>query len=1246
MKRILASLLAMCMLLGMCSGIVVAKDSESLLCWTADGIKRYMQSENPPEVKENNIELAAARNDYESGQIVVRSDAQELDVQSVEFSDLVNENGMISKENCSYHFALYELNIPTNDGGQHDFGTAGQPLYQKSEMCDPLSNAQSIHVEKGKNQPIYVKVYVPEQTVPGTYNGFATVKTSLGDVKVPISIEVFSAVIPELKDAKFTYFNWMTDIAQGYYTAWNAFTTYYDIQDVKADGSDFTPEFYEVLDNWGQIVTEHRQNMVMISTTALLDAANSKVDEAGNYTFDWTLFDKYVDAWLRYGITRFTGIHYGYHNKDVMLERDQDGNAVFVWKPYTDQTVGYDMNKDQWYRQYLSALAQHLEEFDITKYPQFAGTENQTLFDIWCQHLYDEPTNTRLWEYYAKVTDQYLVNSQGKQVKILDADMTGATQGKPYVDYLDIHVPQEGFVPGKENFYQNEMHSGKEFWTYVCIGPGKPWLNRFVNQPDTTYPLLFWYNAQVKANGYLHWGMNVWNVGPFADGDSYMVYPDKEGKTLMKSIRYEAQRDGVEDWELAQLARNTNDEMTQQLLNMSVTHPNGAYVKNIDEYRQMRYALLQLASGIIPEKLPEIDSGAMVAPEAPAGAYYVDNLDSRIVYTGMEVYQHSSETESYKKSVHFQNYKGEMGTEGGSAELAFTGTGIEFMSEKRSNKGDIKVQLYDAKNDLIEEKVVSCLANDVKPFYIAYSKTGLPYGDYKIKLTNIRTANGMDQTQFLVDAFIVHTMREDGTSDVCKIKTSKPMNGILKVLVNGKEIISGDSVDFGENVDIITIPNTGYYCKNLNINGVPVGIYGDHYTIKKIDKDVVIGASFHEIKGEYEPAENLAFQKPVTASGLDTANGYTKEGAVDGVKNGDADKKHKWSSNQNAYTEDSWLTVDLGNVYMINKVALSWPSEAMAQFAPAKYMIQVSETGEEDSFQTVFRQNEKISGEDNVHIFEPVKAKYVRLYVPKDPNATWNAYEFNELEVYEYRTSINDKSHLQAEIEKAKELVESQYTEESWAKMQAVLDEAILCELDFYASVEEIQQAADRLAEAISQLEVVPETYHISLQVNEEKMGKVSIEPDQETYTEGTKVVVSAVPSSEEYEFVRWLEVSEVDGKETVVPIQGATAKYEFVVQKDCILRAEFREVENHTDNPPNQGGTDENTDSGNSGNGNTNPGNSEGGNSENGKPNESQEHAVQTGDQINVGLWITLLGCFMTIGVSILGIRRKNILK
>ena len=75
MKRILASLLAMCMLLGMCSGIAVAKDSESLLCWTADGIKRYMQSENPPEVKENNIELAAARNDYESGQIVVRSDA-------------------------------------------------------------------------------------------------------------------------------------------------------------------------------------------------------------------------------------------------------------------------------------------------------------------------------------------------------------------------------------------------------------------------------------------------------------------------------------------------------------------------------------------------------------------------------------------------------------------------------------------------------------------------------------------------------------------------------------------------------------------------------------------------------------------------------------------------------------------------------------------------------------------------------------------------------------------------------------------------------------------------------------------------------------------------------------------------------------------------------------------------------------------------------------------------------------------
>lgn len=1070
-RRIVSWLLAWSIILAVCPMLAVsAQEPSDLISWTDNGFKRYAQTEAAPDELPQSISLEAARNEYERGQIVVRSDVQNFTITAVEFTSLQKAGGgEIAAENLAYHFALYEVNIPTDHCGMPwQPSMQGKPLYAKDAMCDALSNAASIDVAKGCNQPIYLEAYVPADTEPGLYKGMVTVKTSLGDFQKELTVQAYSATVPALKDAGFTYFNWMTDIAQGYYTEWNAFTSYYDIEDVNADGTDFTKDFYDILNNWAKIAADHRQNMVMISTTALLDAANSKVDGDGHYTFDWSLFDKYVDVWLNHGVTRLAGIHFGYHGKDVMLKDDGKGNAAFAWEPYSVGQANYDKEKDNWYRQYLPALAGHLEEYDITGYPQFAGTENKTLFDVWCQHLYDEPSNYRLWMYYADLADTYLVNSEGKQTKLFDADNSGCTKNADMAAKMDILVPLESIETDSVTYFQEQAAQGKEFWTYVCIGPGKPWLNRFVHQPDTTYPILFWYDAQIDATGYLHWGMNVWNVGPFADGDSYMVYPDKEGKTLLNSIRFDGQRDGIEDWELAQLAKKTDPVTTQALLNMAVTHPKGQYVTNLRDFRALRHALLELASGNRLQELPELSGNEDGVPELPENAYYVDDTDERIQYTNMSPYTNGGT--SYGGTVHYNNCSGEVGTDGGSAAFTFTGDGIAVMGEKGFNAGNLRVDLYDADLQLIDTKTVNCNAAQIEPYFISYKKTDLSYGTYTIKITNVRTElSGKEYSQMVLDAFIVY----DGTYAENSVTVKKVNNtkGEIILKADGKEVATGDRVPKGTEVTITAKPISGLYCQYIDVNG---RIMRAPCTVKA-DCDLLIGAEFQIVPDAAAP-KNVALNKTVTASSVDTANSYTLAGAVDGAHSDAANTTPTaWSNladteNQTGLTKDEWLCVDLGQNYSIDKVVLTWSN--WRNVVPDTYMVQARADGVEE-FKPVFTQNGKETGpEQFAHIFEPLVARYVKILIPKVGNETmgWHAVRLNELEVY-CAPVEPDKAALREKIKAAEGLSASDYTEESWAVLEKALRSAQIVDVDIYAAQAQIEAASSALNEAINALQ-------------------------------------------------------------------------------------------------------------------------------------------------------------------------------
>lgn len=128
---------------------------------------------------------------------------------------------------------------------------------------------------------------------------------------------------------------------------------------------------------------------------------------------------------------------------------------------------------------------------------------------------------------------------------------------------------------------------------------------------------------------------------------------------------------------------------------------------------------------------------------------------------------------------------------------------------------------------------------------------------------------------------------------------------------------------------------------------------------------------------------NLAYQKPVEVSSTETQYDNYAPKAVDG------DLATRWSSEWEK--DPSWISVDLGEEYRIDRVNLSW------EWSYAKsYQIQVSVDGGNWTDAYATREGK---GESEEIRFDPVNARYVRIFCTE--RALEWGYSLYEIEVFE-----------------------------------------------------------------------------------------------------------------------------------------------------------------------------------------------------------------------------------------------------
>ena len=544
-------LVGMTVLLG-----VGAMASDSVNVWVTDALVKVLPDAAAPAGAPKGVEIDAVRNEYESGQVVV-SAAGKIGKLTASIGPFGGPDG--PKPRAEVRFEGYVSIKKGTTGTPPDHLVAQAP----ADLPDPLLEKRSVSVEAGKNQPIWITIYVPKTAKPGKYTSTVEIMADGASRSVPISVQVHNFALPDDRTLYLT--NWFSpgNIARSHKR---------EVWDER---------FWKVLETYAECMAAYRQNVVV---TPILELIKGHDDGKGKLTFDFTRFNRWVELFQRAGVIGYIeGGHFGGRSPWEAPDFDAWWPEIFGpdGKPLPKPAVKVTSEE---YRKFLSrflpALQKHLER--------------KGWLAIYMQHLSDEPIKENA-ESYKKLASY--VRKYAPKFKIIEACMCSELAGS-----VDIWVPQPPHFEADINFFRERQKAGDQVWFYTCLAPKGKYMNRFVDYPLIDVRLLHWVNFKYDLPGYLHWGFNYYQADPFKDlepdwgggnclppGDSHIVYPGLRGP--LSSIRLEALRDGVEDYEMLKLLEKKNPKLAREIAD-SVVRSLTDYTMDPGEFRAARMRIV------------------------------------------------------------------------------------------------------------------------------------------------------------------------------------------------------------------------------------------------------------------------------------------------------------------------------------------------------------------------------------------------------------------------------------------------------------------------------------------------------------------------------------------------------------------------------------------------------------------------------------------------------------------------------
>ncbi len=258
--------------------------------------------------------------------------------------------------------------------------------------------------------------------------------------------------------------------------------------------------------------------------------------EKGEYSFDLSLLDRYIDMLLDCGVKYFEMCHLftqwgAYHAPKVMATVDGEYKKIFGWE--TD-SVGEEYVT--FLRKMLSAVCEYLEK---------KGLRDRTYF-----HISDEPTDKHL--------QQYMKHKQNLKDLLCGWKQFDALSHVDFYQKGIVEIP----VPANYTIADFLKEDIEERWIYYCCEHRAGYSNRFMAMPSARTRFMGMQMYKYGIEGFLQWGLNFYNnqysddhIDPFLNanagfwesgGDAVSIYPGRHGQPL-ESIRLVAFKQGLED---------------------------------------------------------------------------------------------------------------------------------------------------------------------------------------------------------------------------------------------------------------------------------------------------------------------------------------------------------------------------------------------------------------------------------------------------------------------------------------------------------------------------------------------------------------------------------------------------------------------------------------------------------------------------------------------------------------------------
>lgn len=398
---------------------------------------------------------------------------------------------------------------------------------------DVLDDTARVEMPAGSYRALWLTVETPRDAVPGTYTGTLTVRADGTEPKVfPLTLEVLAATLPAPADWKFHLDIWQHPWA---IARWHG---------VKP----WSEEHFQIMRPYLRELAQAGQKVITTTITPRpwgsrdYDDYGTMIEHVkqpdGTWTFDYTLFDRYVELAMSCGITKQINCL-----------------SMLTWSgrmDYIDAATGD--TRSAMCEPGSPEYADYWEPFlrDFEKHLEAKG---------WL-----ESTRICVDEAPAAMMKAMMEVVRGSAPRI-KAALAGNQAPSHYagLDLADFTIILDHASEDLLRDIATRKAEGRVTTFYVCLDPKRP--NTFVQSPPAEAVWIGYYTAVNGYDGMARWAFTTWPENPLHEtlysahpwrrdlppGDEFLVYPGPRS-----SVHWEMLRDGIEEWEKLRFISETN----------------------------------------------------------------------------------------------------------------------------------------------------------------------------------------------------------------------------------------------------------------------------------------------------------------------------------------------------------------------------------------------------------------------------------------------------------------------------------------------------------------------------------------------------------------------------------------------------------------------------------------------------------------------------------------------------------------